>query len=82
MKDYEDDKDVGKMRNNPKAVRPDDLDKVLVRYGFEWRQMGTSHRIYRRGRYMLTIAQHKPYVHSKAVKQALATLDEIFGVPE
>jgi len=71
-----------KVRNNPKSVRFDDIDLLLTWHGFECRQPrgGSSHYVYTRRDYVITIARHKPYVHSKAVKEVLAILDELLEV--
>lgn len=74
------DKLLEKIRNNPKGVRFEELDKLLGWYGFERRQRrrGSSHYVYfRRTCPPLTVARHKPHIHSKTVKEALAILDEI-----
>ena len=72
---------LAKIRNNPKGVRFEELDLLLTWHGFERRQSkrGTSHYVYRRGHYVITIARHKPHVHSKAVKDVLNILDELSG---
>ncbi len=73
------DKDLDRMRNHPRSVRFEDVDAVLARYGFERRQprSGSSHYIYRRGTHVISIARHKPYVHSLAVREVLRLLDEV-----
>jgi hypothetical protein len=72
---------LAKIRNNPKGVRFEELDLLLTWHGFERRQSkrGTSHYVYRRGHYVITIARHKPHVHSRAVKDVLNILDELSG---
>jgi len=70
---------LAKIRNNPKGVRFEELDLLLTWHGFERRQSrrGTSHYVYRRGPYVITVARRKPYVHSKAIKDVLNILDEL-----
>lgn len=72
---------LAKVRNNPKAVRFEDLDRLLTFYGFERRQPrgGSSHFVYFRRPYVFTVAKHKPHIHSRTVKDALAILEEIIG---
>ena len=73
------DKLIDRVRSNPKSVRFEDLDALLLHLGFERRQpgSGSSHYVYRHGAHVITIARHKPYVHSQAVRQVLRILDEI-----
>jgi hypothetical protein len=68
-----------RLRNNPKGVRFEELDSLLEWYEFERRQSrrGSSHYVYRRGPHVITVVRRKPYVHSKAIKEVLAILDEL-----
>jgi len=68
---------LAKIRNNPKAVRFEELTSLLDWYGFEQRRSRGSHYSYRRGHHNLIVARHKPYVHSQTVKEALRILDEL-----
>ena len=70
-----------KIRNNPRAVRFEEIDLLLTQCGFSKRQPrgGSSHYFYAYGVYNITIARHKPYVHFKGVKEILSILDEIRG---
>mgnify|MGYP006313014565 CR=1 FL=1 len=70
-----------KIRNNPRAVRFEDIDLLLTQYNFTRRQprSGSSHYFYSFGSYNITIARHKPYIHFKGVKEVLNILDEIHG---
>ena len=54
-----------KIRNNPKAVRFDEIDKILKNAGFEVRQPrgGSSHYIYTKGNFIISIPKHNPYSH-------------------
>jgi hypothetical protein len=69
------DKRIEAMSRNPKNVRPDDLDVVLIAAGFSMRQQGTSHRVYVRGAQQLTVPQRHPFLLPVYVKQALAFID-------
>jgi len=73
------DKLLEKIRNNPRQVRFEDLDSLLRQYGFARRQPrgGSSHYVYTCGPVVITIARHKPYVHSKAVKQVLEFIEQL-----
>ena len=63
--------------NNPKAVRFEELDKLLRRAGFEVRQprSGSSHYFYRKGAKIISIPRHAPYLKAPYVKEALALLE-------
>jgi predicted RNA binding protein YcfA (HicA-like mRNA interferase family) len=69
------DKRIAAMRQNPKNVRPQDLEAVLLAEGFSMRQQGTSHRIYVRGSQQLTVPQRHPFLLPTYVKQALSLIE-------
>jgi hypothetical protein len=74
------DKRLDKWRNNPRAVRFEEIHSVLLKFGFTCKQPsgGSSHFVYRRaGRYPVTIAHKKPFIHSNAVKEVLQAIEEI-----
>lgn len=62
-----------RIRNNPKTVRFEELDKILVRAGFERRQPrgGSSHYNYVKGEKFLTVPRYKPYIKEIYVQRAL-----------
>lgn len=71
---------VAKITNNPKAVRFDDLDKVMRRYGFERFQAsgGTSHYVYAKGdKVVIVVKPHggKTMVGRHYVEECLTALD-------
>lgn len=68
-----------KIRNNPKTVSFDDLDKVLLQIGFECRQprSGSSHYVYTYGSFRLTVPYNRPYVKAFYVKQAIEFIELI-----
>lgn len=68
---------VAKMRNNPKTVSFEDLEKVLLQIGFECRQprSGSSHHVYTYRSFRLTVPYNRPYVKAIYVKQALEFID-------
>lgn len=74
------DKLIAKWRNNPRDVRFDDIDAVLLRAGFTKRQRGTSHAVYTYGSFRLTIWYRQPYVLPVYVRQVLQVLDELQGL--
>jgi len=70
------DKRIAAMRRNPKTVRPDELDAVLLAAGFEARQESTSHKLYKRGTQQISVPQRHPYLLPTYVKQALDLLED------
>jgi hypothetical protein len=73
---------LAKIRNNPKAVPFDDLDKILKWYGFERRRprSGSSHTIYTYGTHIITVPYKRPYVKQPYVDEVLKILDEIDAI--
>lgn len=69
------DKRIEAMRRNPKNVRLDDLHIVLVSEGFSWRQPGTSHRVYTRGKDRFSIPQRQPFLKPEYVLLASSYVD-------
>lgn len=67
-----------KIRNNPKSVPFDDLDKVLLGCGFTRRQAGSgsSHYYYTLGALTLSVPYKRPYVKEVYVRLALNLIDQ------
>lgn len=63
-----------RFRNNPKTVRFEEIDSLLLRLGFDKRQTG-SHATYTFGQHLITVPFRKPYVLPVYVKNILAILD-------
>ncbi len=72
------DKRIHKMRQNPKNVRFEDVDVVLLALGFQKRQRG-SHAVYSLNQWRITIPARKPFILPVYVRELLALLDEILG---
>lgn len=72
-------KRLERIRQNPKAVRFEDLDQLLIDFGFIRRQPrgGSSHYIYVRKEVRLTIPMNRPHLREVYVKNVLKLLDEI-----
>ncbi|WP_422445332.1 toxin HicA [Thermoanaerobacterium sp. DL9XJH110] len=72
------DKLIKKMRENPKGIRFEELDNLLVGIGFDRRQprKGSSHYIYRMGPYKLVIKRENP-VKPVYIKEAIEIIDLI-----
>lgn len=67
-----------KIKRNPKAVRFEELDKVLRKMGFTRSQpgSGSSHYVYRRGRQKLVVPYRRPYILQAYVVRAIKLLEE------
>ncbi len=61
------DKLLAKMRNNPKAVRFEELANLLEWYGFEPKRIRGSHHAYTRGNFNVVVARHGAHVSPSAV---------------
>ena len=70
------DKRIEAMRRNPKTVRPEELDVILLAAGFVVRQHGTSHKLYKRGTQKISVPQRHPYLLSVYVLEALSLLED------
>lgn len=66
-----------RMRNNPKDVTFDDLDKLLQWHGFQRRTSSGSHQVYTRpGSNPLTVPKARP-LKAVYVRQALALIESL-----
>ncbi|CQR72238.1 hypothetical protein SOV_12010 [Sporomusa ovata DSM 2662] len=67
--------------NNPKTVRFEELDKLLQRAEFERFQPkgGSSHYIYRKDDYHMTIPRKTPYIKEIYVKRAIEAIGDYFS---
>ena len=69
---------LARIRNNPKTVKFEDLDKILRREGYERRQPsgGSSHYTYRKpGNMPLTIPREAPYVKEEYAKLVIDAVE-------
>jgi predicted RNA binding protein YcfA (HicA-like mRNA interferase family) len=71
------DKLLERIRANPHRVSFRDLATVLEWHGFELRRTRGSHHLFKRGQNSITVVFRKPYVHPRAVKEALALIDAL-----
>ena len=71
------DKLLARFRQNPRNVRPEELENVLLRLGFTKRAGKGSHRVYTQGRFILTVPYRKPFLRQRYVKEALAAIDAL-----
>lgn len=66
-----------RIRRNPRQVRFEELDKILLRYGFTKSQPsgGSSHYIYVKGTLMLVIPFRLPHIKAIYVERAIKLLE-------
>lgn len=66
---------LAKIKHNPKNVHFEQLDKLLKMYGFDCRNKGGSHYIYKRkGCASISVPRHIP-VGEVYVKKAIAAIE-------
>jgi len=71
------DRIIGKMRNNPRDWRIDDLKTVAGANGIEWRQRGTSHVVFiRPDGSTLPVPAHRP-IKPVYIKKFVAFVSEL-----
>ncbi len=71
-------KALARFRNNPKNVRYEELEAVLLYLGFEKRQKGTSHVVFSiPGSSPITIPVRKPFLKPIYVELAIHAIDEL-----
>ena len=65
-----------RIKNNPKTVRFEELEKILLRYGFKESQSGggSSHYIFKKGEQVFTIPRHGQFVKAVYVLQVIEAL--------
>ncbi len=69
-----------RVRNNPKAVRFEELDKLLIRAGFTRRQSkkGSSHFYYTKDGKAISVPFKKPYILETYVLEAIDLIGDYF----
>ena len=72
-------KQLQHLRDNPKNVRFEEIDVLLLSLGFTKRHRGTSHVVYTLGFHRITVPYRKPFIKSIYVKMVLEVLDELTG---
>jgi predicted RNA binding protein YcfA (HicA-like mRNA interferase family) len=71
-------KALQKLQQNPKNVRPKELETLLLHFGFEKRSGKGNHTFYKRKGYQpLSIPYQKPFLKPYYVKQALQVIERI-----
>ena len=68
-----------KIKNNPRQVRFEELDKILTRAGFERRQSrgGSSHYYYTKGPLKISIPYRQPYILTSYVVAVIKLLERM-----
>ena len=72
------DKQLQAMRNNPKNVRFETIQSVLLNHGFSETTPGggSSHYTFSKGVYRITVVKNRP-VNSIYIKQAIRIIDSL-----
>lgn len=68
---------LNRIKNNPKTVRFEELDKILLHYGFSKRQSrkGSSHFVYIKGSILISIPFKQPYIKVGYVVEVIKALE-------
>lgn len=64
------------LKNNPRDVRPEELEAVVVAAGFKPRMGKGDHRVYSKGDRRVTIDFGRSPCHPKSVKDVLEAIEE------
>jgi hypothetical protein len=66
-----------RIKNNPKAVSFEDIDKLLRFAGFEVRQPrgGSSHYFYKKGEKYISVPYKRPFVREHYVNRVIELLE-------
>lgn len=69
-----------RIKNNPKTVRFEEIQKLLRRAGFKERQprSGSSHYTYTKDGKITTVPYDRPYVKRTYVEQVLALIGDFY----
>ena len=65
-----------RIKNNPKTVRFEEIEKLLLRHGFSESQAGggSSHYIFNKDEVFVTIPRHGKFVEEIYVKKAVVAM--------
>ena len=66
-----------RIKNNPKSVRFEEIEKVLLRYGFKESQSrgGSSHYNFKKDNLLFTIPRHGQFVKEVYILQIIDALE-------
>ena len=76
------DKLLERMRRNPRSIRFEEIETLLLGLGFVKRQSASSHTVFTRGPYQVVVPFRRPNVKPVYVELVLALLDEIEDLDE
>lgn len=67
-----------RIKNNSKTVRFEEIEKILLRYGFNESQAGggSSHYVFKRDDKSVTIPRHGKFVREIYIRSALEILED------
>jgi hypothetical protein len=70
-----------RIKNNPKTVRFEELDKLLIKAGFRKRQSGKcySHFVYIKDEKFIVVPFFKPYIKAIYVERAISLMNDYFN---
>jgi len=70
----------GRVRNNPKTVKFEELDKLLLAAEFKRRQprSGSSHYFYSKDGKYLSVPRKSPYIKETYVEKAIEAIGDYF----
>lgn len=70
-----------RIKNNPRQVRFEELDKILIRSGFERNQPsgGSSHYVYTKGTSQISVPKRQPHILTCYVQAAIKILEGEIG---
>jgi hypothetical protein len=68
---------LGNGTQNSKNVRFEEIETILIGLGFEKRQHGTNHAVFKRGRHIVPIPTRPQQVLPVYVKQVIRIIDEL-----
>jgi predicted RNA binding protein YcfA (HicA-like mRNA interferase family) len=64
-----------RLRQNPSGVHFDELEHLLMLYGFKLKRSKGSHFAFERAGRIIIVARHGAQVHPAAVREALELID-------
>ena len=66
-----------RIKNNPKTVRFEDIEKLLLRHGFSESQAGggSSHYIFKKDDVSVTIPRHGKFVEEIYIRKAIMAME-------
>ncbi len=66
------------LRQNPKNIRYEELESILIGLGFSKRQESTSHIVFSiKGYSPITVPRRKPFLLEAYIKQVIKALDDM-----